>query len=67
MFEIDVHGSVRLDNTYIRLNVQQDAHGFMYSLFHYTVEPVLSGLMTGCRWPDNKKSLMIKGDPKTTF
>jgi hypothetical protein len=21
-----------------------------------TVEPLLSGLMTGCRWPDNKKS-----------
>jgi hypothetical protein len=21
----------------------------------YTVEPLLSGLMTGCRWPENKK------------
>jgi hypothetical protein len=32
----------------------------------YTVEPPLSGLMTGFRWPDNKKSHIIEDDPKTT-
>jgi hypothetical protein len=31
----------------------------------YTVEPLLSGLMTGCRWPDNKKSRIIEDEPKT--
>jgi hypothetical protein len=31
-----------------------------------TVEPLLSGLMSSCRWPDNKKSWIIKDDPKTT-
>jgi hypothetical protein len=31
-----------------------------------TVEPLLSGLMTGCRWPDNKKSRIIEDDSKTT-
>jgi hypothetical protein len=30
------------------------------------VEPLLSGLMTGCRWPDNQKSRIIEDDPKTT-
>jgi hypothetical protein len=29
-----------------------------------TVEPLLSRLMTGCRWPDNKKSRIIEDDPK---
>jgi hypothetical protein len=29
---------------------------------HVTVEPLLSGLMTGCRWPDNKKSRIIEND-----
>jgi hypothetical protein len=31
-----------------------------------TVEPLLSGLVTGCHWPDNKKSRIIVDDPKTT-
>jgi hypothetical protein len=31
----------------------------------YTVETLLSGLMTGCRWPDNKKSRIIEDDPNT--
>ena len=30
------------------------------------VEPLLSGQMTGCRWPDNKKSRIIKDNLKTT-
>jgi hypothetical protein len=29
-----------------------------------TLEPLLSGLMTGCHWPDNKKSRIIEDDPK---
>jgi hypothetical protein len=28
----------------------------------YTVEPVLSGIMTVCRWPDNKKSRIIEDE-----
>jgi hypothetical protein len=28
----------------------------------YTVECLLSGLMTGCHWPDNKKSRIIEDD-----
>jgi hypothetical protein len=35
-------------------------------LFNNTVEPLLSGLMTDCSWPDNKKSWIIEDDPKTT-
>jgi hypothetical protein len=30
----------------------------------YTAEPLLSGLLTGCRWPDNQKSRIIEDDPK---
>jgi hypothetical protein len=29
-----------------------------------TVEPLLSGLMTDCRWQDNLKSRIIEDDPK---
>jgi hypothetical protein len=37
LFYFDIHGSVHLGNTYIRLQVRRDAHGFfMYSLLHYT-------------------------------
>jgi hypothetical protein len=28
-----------------------------------TLKPLLSGLMTGCRWPDNIKSRIIEDDP----
>jgi hypothetical protein len=30
-YESDVHGSVHLGNVYVRLKVQLDVHGFMYS------------------------------------
>jgi hypothetical protein len=30
----------------------------------HTVEPLLSRLMTGCRWPDNKNLWIIEDDPK---
>jgi hypothetical protein len=38
---------------------------YQYSLLHIinTAEPLLSGLMTGCRWPDNQKSRIIEDDP----
>jgi hypothetical protein len=31
-----------------------------------TVEPLLSGLMTGCHWLDNQSSQTIEDHPKTT-
>jgi hypothetical protein len=31
-----------------------------------TIEPVLSGLMTGCHWPDNDKSRIIEDYQETT-
>jgi hypothetical protein len=34
--------------------------------FTSTVNPLLSGLMTGCRWPNNKKSRIIEDDLETT-
>jgi hypothetical protein len=35
--EFDVHGSVRLSNIDIRLQVQLDAHGFLCILYHTTL------------------------------
>jgi hypothetical protein len=32
--------------------------------FITTVEPVLSVIMTSCRWSDNKKSRITEDDPK---
>jgi hypothetical protein len=34
-------------------------------VFESTVEALLSGLMIGCHWPDNKKSRIMEDDPKT--
>jgi hypothetical protein len=34
--------------------------------FIYIVEPLLSGLMTGCHWPDNNRSRIIEHDAKMT-
>jgi hypothetical protein len=39
---------------------------FLLRRLRGTVEPLLSGLMTGCRWPDNKKSRIIEDNLKTT-
>jgi hypothetical protein len=33
IFVFNDHGSVHLGNVYIRLKVQQDAHGFVYVLY----------------------------------
>jgi hypothetical protein len=33
----------------------------------YTVEPLLSGLMTGCHWPDNKKTWIIERQPENNL
>jgi hypothetical protein len=45
----------------VRKNI---SHSFL--VFIYTVEPLLSRLMTGCRWPYTQKSWIIEDDPKTT-
>jgi hypothetical protein len=39
----DVYGYVNLGNVYVRLKVQLDVHGFMYSLFLYIFALHVSG------------------------
>jgi hypothetical protein len=48
---------------YVLERITRDTGALLYI---YTVEPLLSGLMTGCRWQDNQKSRIIEDDPKTT-
>jgi hypothetical protein len=49
----DVHGSVHLGNVYVRLNVQLDVHGFMYSLLLYIFTLLVSGAI--CTHPKEHK------------
>jgi hypothetical protein len=46
-------------NNHMKFNV-------LLTMHHNTVEPLLSGLTTGCHWPDNLKSWIIEDDPKMT-
>jgi hypothetical protein len=41
-------------------------NGMNKSVYTYTIEPLLSRLMTSCCWADNQKSQIIEDDPKTT-
>jgi hypothetical protein len=43
MFDFDVHISVHLDNVYVRLKVQLDAHGFICILYLTLVALHVSG------------------------
>jgi hypothetical protein len=44
----------------------RNVHWERRHILKYTVEPILSRLMTGCHWPDNKKSRIIEDDLKVT-
>jgi hypothetical protein len=51
--QFDVYGSVHLDNVYVRLNVELNVHGFMYSLFLYIFALYVSGAI--CTHPREHK------------
>jgi hypothetical protein len=52
-FAFYIHVEVALDTIRLMNNLCNKVELCICTLIH-TVEPLLSEIMTGCRWPDNK-------------